>query len=276
MPERRRIAIIGAGNLGGALAAGLLRAKIVEAGDLCLADASAARLSQLSDELDGPRTIADNREAVRSADIVILAVKPYLVAPVLEEVGDLLADGARLLISLAAAVPIGRIESSLSGPCPIVRAMPNIAMTVQASATGVCANSRVSDEDLESALSIFRSVGVAEKVDEGQMHAVTALSGSGPAYVFTLLEGMAAGGVKMGLPAPIAYRLAAQTLLGGAKLALESGKHPGELRDQVTTPGGTTIAGLHELESAGVRAALMSAVEGAAERSLELAELLGD
>lgn len=276
MLEKRRIGIIGAGNLGGALAAGLLRSELADRETLCLADASEERLAQLAAELGGPRTTTDNRTAVESSDVVVLSVKPYVVAPVLEEVADLLQDGRRLVISLAAAVPISRIEDAIPGPCAVVRAMPNIAMTVQASATGVCANSEASEEDVEVALAIFRSVGVAERVDEGQMHAVTALSGSGPAYVFTLLEGLAAGGVKMGLPAPAAYRLAAQTLLGGARLALESGIHPGALRDQVTTPGGTTIAGLHEIESAGVRAALMSAVESAAERSIELAELLGD
>ena len=271
----RTIAVIGAGNLGGALASGLLRDPSVKPSSLIAADVSEHRLAELSSATPGIRTTQDNRAAVEEADVVILAVKPHLVAHVLLEIGDVLRPG-QLLISFAAAVSIRSIEARLDHPQPIVRAMPNIAMTVHAAATGLCANSHATSAHRNLAQSIFSTVGQTVFVDESQMHAVTGLSGSGPAYVFTIIEALAAGGVRMGLAPGAATKLAAQTVLGAAKMALEGGKHPAVLRDQVTTPGGTTIAGLHEIELGAVRGALMSAVQAATERSIELSQALDD
>ena len=275
MSWKAKVAVVGAGNLGGALAAGLLRSGLVSAENLIAADRSAERLADLRAAHGLTQTTEDNAEAVDGADVVVVAVKPHIVAAALEEIASRLEEN-QVVISMAAAVPISRLEASLPEEQPVIRAMPNIAMTAGASATALCANEFATEAHREAALKIFGAVGVVEFVEEAQMHAVTALSGSGPAYGFLLLEGLAAGGVKMGLAPATAQRLAAQTLLGAAKMALESDLHPGALRDQVTTPGGTTIAGLHELEIGGVRASLMSAVEAAAERSFELAQLLDD
>lgn len=275
MPQNLKVAVIGAGNLGGALAAGLLRSGLVSADSIVAADRSEERLASLRADHGLTRTTTDNQQAVEGADVVVIAVKPHIVADALEDIASALAED-QLVVSLAAAVPIRRIEAGLPEEQPVIRAMPNIAMTEGASATALCANEYVTDEQRETTLGIFRAVGVAQFVEEAQMHAVTALSGSGPAYAFLLMDGLAAGGVKMGLAPAAAQQLAAQTLLGAAKIALASDLHPGALRDQVTTPGGTTIAGLHELELGGVRAALMSAVEAAAERSFELAQLLDE
>lgn len=270
----RTVAVIGAGNLGAALISGVLGAGAAPV-SLIAADVSGSRLADLAARHPGIRTTQDNREAVRSADIVILAVKPHLVGHVLLEIGDLFRSD-QLLISFAAAVSIRSIEARLDRPQPIVRAMPNIAMTVHAAATGLCANAQATSAHRTLAQTIFSTVGETAFVDESQMHAVTGLSGSGPAYVFTMIEALAAGGVRMGLPPAAATKLAAQTVFGAAKMVLEGGQHPAVLRDQVTTPGGTTIAGLHELEMGAVRGTLMTAVQAATERSIELAQLLGE
>ena len=269
------VAIIGAGNLGGALAAGLLDSGMLAADRLRLADASKGRLAQLRKALKPALAAADNRRAAEGVDIVVLAVKPHVVGPALEGLAPYLKP-SQLVISLAAAVPVATIETALPAGRPVVRAMPNIALTVGESATALCANSKATREQREAATSIFAAVGETVWVEESQMHAVTALSGSGPAYIFMVIEALAAGGVKMGLPAATASRLAAQTVAGAARMSLETTRHPAELRDQVTTPGGTTSHGLHELEQHGLRGALISAVEAATERSLALAELLGD
>lgn len=270
----RTIAIIGTGNLGSALISGLLGAGSPPE-SLVAADVSQARLADLAGRHEGVRKTQDNREAVRDADIVILAVKPHLVAHVLLEIGDLLRPD-QLLISFAAAVAIRSIEARLDGPQPIVRAMPNIAMTVHAAAIGLCGNAHATSAHRTIAQQIFSTVGETAFVEESQMHAVTGLSGSGPAYVFTIIDALAAGGVRMGLPPATATKLAAQTVFGAAKMVLEGGRHPAVLRDQVTTPGGTTIAGLHEMEMGAIRGTLMSTVEAATERSIELSQMLGE
>lgn len=271
MLKKSQIAVIGAGNLGGALIGGLLEAGLPASG-LRAADASVPRRRELK-KAYGIEATASNAEACKDADAIVLAVKPHIVAPALQEIAAVITK-KQLLISLAAAVPISAIEANLAGTQPVVRAMPNLAMTVGCSATALCANSAASKAHRELALEIFHSVGLALFVNEAQMHAVTALSGSGPAYVALVAEALAAGGVKMGLPASIAAALANQTLLGTAQLLIETGTHPGVLRDQVSTPGGTTIFGLHELEQSGVRAGITSAVEAATERSIELSSIL--
>ncbi|MCB1020914.1 MAG: pyrroline-5-carboxylate reductase [Bryobacterales bacterium] len=267
------IAVIGAGNLGSALLQGLRKDPENASASLIASDVSEQRLADLAARLPGLETMQDNRAAVEKADIVILAVKPHFISHVVVEISDVLRRD-QLLISFAAAVPIRLIEARLDHPQPIIRAMPNIAMTVHAAATGLCGNAHATSAHRALAQSIFATVGEAVFVDEAQMHAVTGLSGSGPAYVFTMIEALAAGGVRMGLTPASATKLAAQTLLGAAKMVIEGGQHPAVLRDQVTTPGGTTIAGLQEIELGAVRGALMNTVQAATERSVELAQML--
>ncbi len=255
--------------MGSALASGL-RARGVQSKQLVLADPDVPKLKAAA-RAAKVRSAARNKQAILGADAIVLAVKPYIVSEVLEEISAALEPN-QLVISLAAGVPLAVIEGSLPDQQPVIRAMPNLAMTVHAAATGLSAGRAAKPKHKKLALEIFSAVGEASFVEESQLHAVTALSGSGPAYVFLMAEALAAGGMKMGLPAAVAARLAAQTLLGAGKLLLESGQHPAALRDQVTTPGGTTIYGLHEIEEHGVRGALISAVEAATGRSLELFE----
>ena len=265
------IAVLGAGNLGLALLSGLHAAD--PAANLFAADPSPERRE--SARAAASAVFDDNREAVERADLVILAVKPHLITTVLEGLRPSLRP-EHWLVSVAAGVPLAALEAASSPGRAIVRAMPNIAMISHASATALCANGAADERRRQAALDVFRTVGEAVYVDESQMDAVTGLSGSGPAYVFLIAEALADGAVRAGLPPAAARRLAAQTLLGAAQMLLGSERHPAEWRSQVTTPGGTTIAGLYELERAGVRGALMAAVGAAAERSREMAKAYGE
>jgi pyrroline-5-carboxylate reductase len=263
------LGIIGVGNLGGALAEGVLAADAV--GRVYASDASPERLEQLSAAL-GERFVSGSAaETAAAADLLVMALKPHILPSVVAQIGEALRPETAL-VSVAAGVKIERLEDELSGDRPIIRAMPNLAMLVSESATALCANEHVSDAQMATAEAIFASVGTVVRVDESQLHAVTALSGSGPAYVCLLIEALAAGGVNRGLHPDIAQALATQTLLGASKLVREKGLHPAVLKDQVTTPAGTTIAGLHQLELHAVRGALIDAVDAAAQRSEELAE----
>lgn len=271
MPIPQSIAILGAGNLGSALLRGLLDAG-VPANQLRATDANPERAAQLRAEL-GIAVDANNRDAARSADITILAVKPHLVAPVVHDIADALPTGAAL-VSLAAAIRISVIEAALQRQYAVFRVMPNIAMTVRASASSICANQHATPQHWEAVQAIFAAVGTATRTEEKQMDVITALAGSGPAFVFTVIESLASGALRMGLPAAAAREIAEQTVLGAAELCKSTGTHPAALRDQVTTPGGTTIQGLYELESSAVRAAFMNAIEAATNRAEEIATLL--
>ncbi len=263
------LGIIGVGNLGGALAEGALAAGAVA--KVVAADISRQRLDDLGERIGASFSIAGAAETAAVSDLVVAAVKPHVLPAVLEDVNDSLpAD--RLFVSVAAGVPIARIEEGLGPERPVLRAMPNLAMLARASATAICFNRNVTHHHVQTAESVFRSVGEVVRVEEVQMHAVTGLTGSGPAYVSLLVEGLVGGAVSKGLQPKLARTLACQLLYGTAKLLKETGQHPAVLVDQVTTPGGTTIAGLRELEMHGVRGALVAAVEAASERSEELAE----
>lgn len=262
------LGIIGVGNLGGALAEGALEAGAVSR--VVAFDIATERLHELRDRIGHGFEIGSAAEAAVAGDIVVVAVKPHVVPGVLKDIRKTLRPGCPL-VSVAAGVPINRIERFLPSGWPVIRAMPNLAMLVRESATALSANQFVTPHDLEKVEAVFRAVGTVVRVEEFQMHAVTGLTGSGPAYVSLLIEGLAAGGVKKGLPPPLALELACQLLYGTAKLLSEKDLHPAVLRDQVTTPGGTTIAGLKELEMHSVRGALLAAVEAATERSEELA-----
>ena len=212
-----------------------------------------------------------NAEVVRESDVLVLGVKPQILDQVLRGIShDVSQD--KLVISVAAGVPIAAIERRLTPPMRIVRAMPNTPATVGAGATAIALGEHATEADLAVARAIFDSVGITVQLEETQLDAATGLSGSGPAYIFLIIEALSDAGVKVGLSRRAAMQLAAQTVLGSAKLLIESGQHPGLLKDAVTSPGGTAIAGLHTLEAGGLRNVLMNAVEASCRRSRELGE----
>jgi pyrroline-5-carboxylate reductase len=250
-----------------ALIGGILTAKLCKPDQIRVSDPIAERLAVFKNKY-GVQTGGSNREIAAWGDIVVLAVKPQVLDGVLKEVGAELAKA--LVVSIVAGVPISRITDACGRGGRVIRAMPNTPALVQQGMTALAIGDGVQEKDVASVRSIFESVGKVVPVEERLMDAVTGLSGSGPAYVFLTIEALADGGVKMGLPRAIAEVLAAQTVLGAAQMVLETGQHPARLKDQVASPGGTTIAGLHRLEQGGLRATLIDAVEAATRRSQEL------
>jgi pyrroline-5-carboxylate reductase len=263
----RRIGFLGAGAMGEALAGGLVAAGVPR-DRIRLADPDPARRAAVAKAL-GVATGDDNAALVAASDVVVLAVKPGLVAKVVSQQG--VASARPLWISIAAGVSLAKLAAALPAGTRLVRAMPNTPALVRAGATAYVANAAATPADRALAQALFECAGYAwEAPDESLLDAVTGLSGSGPAYVFVFLEALADAGVRVGLPRDAAQRLAIQTVLGSAQLARDSGVHPAQLKDRVTSPGGTTIAGLARLEAAGFRAALLDAVEAATQRSREL------
>jgi pyrroline-5-carboxylate reductase len=264
----KKIAVIGAGNMGEALVAGLLAAKAAAPGALHATDVVAERLDRVKARY-GVCVGTDNRAAAWWAEIVILAVEPQVLDHVLDDLRGVLT-GAQLILSVAAGYPLARIAAHLTPGARVIRCMPNTPSVVQAGVSALAWGAQVTADDERLARAVFESVGRVVVVEERLMDVVTGLSGSGPAYIFLIIEALADGGVKMGLPRDAALELAAQTVFGAAQMALETGEHPGRLKDKVTSPGGTTVAGLHALERGRLRASLMDAVEAAARRSQEL------
>ena len=265
-----KIGFLGAGKMASALAKGIVQANLVRAANVVASDPVEAARNAFSKETGG-RATSSNIEVVQSASVLVVAVKPDHVPELMGEIkGHLTKD--HLLISIAAGVPLSRFESILGPQTRVIRVMPNTPALVGASAAGFALGKGAAAQDTEIAQKIFSAVGVAFQLKESLLDAVTGLSGSGPAYAFLLIEALSDGGVAAGLPRDVATRLAAQTLLGSAKMLLETGMHPGALKDMVTSPGGTTIEGIHELERAGVRGALISAVRAATEKSKKLGQ----
>jgi pyrroline-5-carboxylate reductase len=262
------IAFLGAGNMAEALIKGLLRAHVAIPSEIICADKRTERGPELTHKY-GVRFTKDNLAAAREASIVVLSVKPQAMNKLLEEIKPAL-DQTKLVISIAAGVPIEAIERKVGHGVRIIRTMPNTPALVGAGATALAPGEHATEADLTQARALFEAVGLAVVVEEPLLDAVTGLSGSGPAYIFLIIEALADGGVKAGLARDQAQELAAQTVLGSAKLLIETGEHPGRLKDQVTSPGGTAIAGLHTLEAGGLRTTLMDAVEAATNRSREL------
>jgi|SRR5262245_54161489 len=262
-----RIAVLGAGNMGAALIGGIVN-RVTPASHVIATTRTAERAMEISGKYGVQATAGCNREAAAQSDLVVLAVKPGALPKVVVEISDAL-NKDKILLSLAAAVPIALIEKQAGKRMPVFRAMPNIPVVVEEGATAVAANSACAPEHRRMIEDVFRSVGVVVFVEEEMMHAVTALSGSGPAYIYMVIEAMIAGGLKMGLSREISTRLAEQTVLGAAKLVRETGLHPAVLRDQVITPGGVTISAIHELERHGLRSMLISAIETATRHSEE-------
>ncbi len=265
-----RMAVIGAGKLGEALIRGLIDARAIDAGHITVTGGTPERAPHLAAAL-GVRAAASNVEAAREADLVVLAVKPQTVAPVLDEVAPHLTP-AQLLLSVAASVSTGFIESRLHGPIPVVRAMPNTAALVKEAITGIARGMHAGEAHLEIAREIFSAVGRVVAVDEKHLDAITGLSASGLAFIYVVIESLAEGGVKMGLPRHLATELAAQTVRGAGTMVIETGAHPALLKDNVTTPAGTTIDGLLQLEEGGLRVTLIKSVIQATQRAQALLE----
>jgi pyrroline-5-carboxylate reductase len=270
MSSPLKIGFLGAGRMATALARGFIQAGLTSPEQVVASDPFETARQAMQREA-GVKTVPANPEVVKFASVLVLAVKPDQVPSVLAEIQSTFSPN-HLLISIAAGVPLARMENALPAGARVVRVMPNTPALVGASATGFALGKAARPDDAALVERLFSSVGVALPVKESLLDAVTGLSGSGPAYVFLMIEALSDGGVAAGLPRDVATRLAAQTLLGSARLLLESGQHPGALKDMVTSPGGTTIEGLHELEKAGVRGALINAVRAATEKSKKLGQ----
>jgi pyrroline-5-carboxylate reductase len=265
-----RFGLIGSGKMGSALVRGITRAGLASTTDIVASDVVADARDKLSQEL-GIRVTSSNADVVTSSNVILLAVYPQVLREILPEIAPLVGE-QHLIVSIAAGVTTRQILDGLGAPRRVIRVMPNTPALVGAGAAAFCVAGTATDRDAQFINTLLGVVGRAWQVDERHLDAVTGLSGSGPAYVFAIIEALSDGGVRMGLPRTIATALAAQTVYGSAKMLLDTGLHPGQLKDQVTSPGGTTIAGIHALERAGLRAALMNAVEAATQRSLELSQ----
>lgn len=273
MLNNKIIAIIGTGNMGDALVSGLIGSGSSKPKNIICSDVRKDKLDKIKSNYK-VRTTTSNLKAVSEADVVIYAVKPQLMASVLIETRSKL-DMSKLVISIAAGVPLAAMESCIEKDMRLIRVMPNIAAAVKEAATAIAAGAHATREDVKLAMEIFNSIGKCIFLKENYlMDAITGLSGSGPAYIFLIVDALADAGVKMGLSRQDSLFLAAQTILGAAKLLMETQEHPGQLKDKVTSPGGTAIAGLATLESGGLRTTLINAVEAATNRSKELGDLM--
>jgi pyrroline-5-carboxylate reductase len=270
MPAKLSIGFLGSGKMATALAKGFVQAGLVRPDQVLGSDTAEAARAAFGREV-GARTTAFNPDVIRFASVLILAVKPAQVPDVLREVRGQLSD-KHLLISIAAGVSLVGLEENLEAGARVVRVMPNTPALVGASASAFALGRSATNEDGQLVQKLLGAVGLALPVPESLLDAVTGLSGSGPAFVYLVIEALSDGGVAAGLPRDIATKLAAQTVFGAGKMALETGLHPGALKDMVTSPGGTTIEGVHELERAGVRGAFMNAVRMAADKARRLGQ----
>lgn len=265
--EDRKIGVIGAGNMGSSLVRGLLDGGRIGAEFITAVDPREEVLEPL--RALGVTVGCEPSLAVSGQDLIVLGIKPQNADEVLSSIVPVIQP-EQLVVSIMAGVSTDAIERVLDKAQPVVRVMPQILVSLRMAASALAAGRHATDDDVRLAQELFDEVGTTVVVEEKQMDAVTGLSGSGPAYVYTIIEALADGGVRMGLPVETALKLAAQTVAGAARMVLDSGEHPAELKDRVTSPGGTTIAGLHELEKGGLREALIDAVQAATNRSIEL------
>ena len=262
------VAVLGAGRMGGALARGWVQAGVLSGSDLRLFRRNTIQLADLGTETGG-LTASSLEGAVRDADVLLLSVKPQQIIPLLAEVKPFVKAGA-IILSVAAGIRLDSLHSASPDNAPVLRAMPNTPAQIGAAASAFCRGRFATDEHAAIVQRLLQAVGVAFEVTEAQMDAVIGVAGSGVAYFYLLIEALTDGGVKAGLPRDVARQLAAQTALGAARMILETGEHPAALKDAVTTPGGTTISALASLEKAGVRSAMIEAVEAAAQRAKEI------
>ncbi|MBO4863620.1 MAG: pyrroline-5-carboxylate reductase [Eubacterium sp.] len=263
-----KLGIIGAGNMASAIIGGIINNKVIPADEIICSSPVESERTRVKENF-GISATADNKEVVSGSEIILLAVKPQVIPVVVEEIKDTVkAD--QLIISIVAGKSIDWYRQAFGKEIKLIRTMPNTPALVGEGMTGISPNANVGDEDIQNALAIFSSFGKAEVVPEKLMDSVVAVSGSSPAYVFMMIEAMADGAVKLGMPRAQAYKFAAQAVLGSAKMVLETGKHPGELKDMVCSPAGTTIEAVRVLEEAGFRASLIDAMEACAEISRSL------
>lgn len=272
MLKSKQVGILGAGNMGAALIHGLLYGHLCRPDQIFCSDVRAERLKTIREKY-AVKTTSHNTEVVKQSDILILSVKPQIMKPVVEEIAKHL-DLSKLIISIAAGVPLDAIESCARRDLKLIRVMPNICVSVREGVSAIAGGKHAVKEDLMMAKTIFDSVGKSLFIEESLLDAVTGLSGSGPAYLFLIVDALADAGVKVGLSRDDALILASQTVLGAAKMLIETGEHPGKLKDMVTSPGGTAIAGLHTLEEGGLRTTLINAVEVATQRARVLGEMM--
>lgn len=269
MLKGKKIGFLGAGNMAEAIIHGLIKSGEVEEADIIASDRNIERLNVVVEGY-GIEGFSKNFEVARRSDIIIVAVKPQVINSALEDISPEITDD-KIVISIAAGIRIDNIASKLPKRAKIVRVMPNTPALVLSGASAICAGDGVSENEKTAAIAIFEAVGKAVTVDnEDLIDAVTGLSGSGPAFVYTFIEALSDAGVRAGLSREVATTLASQTVYGSAKVVIEQGRHPAELRDMVTSPGGTTIAGMGKLEEKGFRSAVMEAVDTAVKRSKEL------
>lgn len=267
VPEDMTVGFIGSGRMAQAMARGFISTGIIKANNITASDPDPRMLKHIATL--GVTTTENNKEVVNKSKMVVLAVKPNIVPPVLREVSEVVSRD-KIVVSIAAGVTLNTIEDNLPPNSRVIRVMPNTPALVLAAASVLAPGSKSLPEDNDLVSELLRCIGICETGSEGLLDAVTGLSGSGPAYAFAAIESLADGGVLMGLPRDLATKLAAQTLLGAAKMVLESGKHPGQLKDEVCSPGGTTIAAMHKLEKGGFRGSLIDAVQAATNRAKEL------
>ena len=266
--SKKKVAFLGLGKMGGILLQALLKQNLLSPKNTVATVRHPERAQELSQEL-GISVTTDNRQAAQQSDLVLLCVKPQTVREVTEEIAGEMTS-KKLLISIAASVPTHYIEEILASEVPVVRAMPNTPCVIGCGMTGLCKGKFADESHLDTAQTLFDSVGRTVTVDEKRMDAVTGLSASGPAFIYIILESLAEGGVKVGLPRDVATLLAAQTAQGAARMILETGQHPALLKDAVTTPAGCTVDGIMELEEGKLRVTLIKAVVKATERAQEL------
>jgi len=270
MLDGKRLAFVGGGNMAEAMIRGLLAAKLMAPDDLLVSDVREERLAYLK-ETYRVHTSASNPEVASKAEVVLLAVKPQIMGEVLDGLIDVI-NGDKLIVSIAAGITTTFISDRFPGTVRVIRVMPNTPALVLEGASALTRGNHATLDDLEIAKRLFRAVGKVVIIEESLMDAITGLSGSGPAYIFLIIDALSDAGVKVGLPRDVAQLLAAQTVLGAARMVLDTKKHPGELKDMVTSPGGTAIVGLHTLEQGGLRTTLINAVEAATRRSKELGQ----
>jgi pyrroline-5-carboxylate reductase len=266
MPQ---LGFLGAGRMATALARGWLRAGLIRADSCRASDPLTAARQTFATETGCPAD-CDNRAVASASSLLILSVKPQSMPALLADIHPYVKG--RLVVSIAAGITLRQLEAALGTDCRLIRVMPNTPCLIGCSASGYSPGDNAAAEDIALVDRLLNAVGVAFRLPEHLLDAVTGLSGSGPAFVYLMIEALSDGGVRMGLPRDVATALAAQTVLGAAKMVLETQSHPAVLKDMVASPGGTTIAGLHALERSGVRGALMDAVEAATQRAVQLGE----
>ena len=272
MLKDKQVGFVGAGNMGEALIKGLLKGRLCRADQIICSDIRPERQKAMR-ETYGVKTTSNNSDVVKRSDIIVLAVKPQILKQVVGEIAKYF-EPSKLVISIAAGVAMEAIESCAKQELKLIRVMPNICVSVGEGISAIASGKHATKEDRMVAKAIFDSAGRSIFVEEDLLDAVTGLSGSGPAYIFLIIDALADAGVKVGLSRSDALLLASQTVLGSAKLLIETGEHPGRLKDMVTSPGGTAIAGLHTLEEGGLRTTLINAVEVATQRSKVLGETM--